>query len=354
MQTKISKEKVNFIKKYIDELESQFAIYEGNIEYAFNENLAFDKICEIIKIFKDEIPELDGSVLLMRDSSERDAKVVIGILKKYLIDNGYIEKTKTASSLERFWLSFKTYFDNELPSTGILKDEFINYTGWDNENLIVDIDYEYQFNLHYGIEYDESNFNDINNIKLFIELAYDEWIKSDKKYEFTIKVNKIFKKMKLPYKLSKGKIIGEGYKTSFICKKILNYAMFERKIAYAEEMILSTEVLDKKCALDYIVDSLLYIISIQKGDKLNEKYESIALLISNDRSSKQYNVLYNEIKELIKISNEYFDIRHNEYLNKAKEVREPINNSIFIEYLYNRVYALLYLIRIKYEKSQIN
>lgn len=55
----------------------------------------------------------------------------------------------------------------------------------------------------------------------------------------------------------------------------------------------------------------------------------------------------------MKISNEYFDIRHNEYLNKAKQVREPIQDLVFIEYLYNRAYALLYLLRIKTDTSKL-
>lgn len=45
--------------------------------------------------------------------------------------------------------------------------------------------------------------------------------------------------------------------------------------------------------------------------------------------------------------NEYFDVRHNDYLNAAKEKREPLNDSQFIEYLYNRAYSILYLLRLK-------
>ena len=52
----------------------------------------------------------------------------------------------------------------------------------------------------------------------------------------------------------------------------------------------------------------------------------------------------------MKISNEHFDIRHNDYLNKAKEKRESLNDSQFIEYLYNRSYDLLYLLRLKDSK----
>lgn len=55
----------------------------------------------------------------------------------------------------------------------------------------------------------------------------------------------------------------------------------------------------------------------------------------------------------MKLSNEYFDIRHNEYLNKAKEKREVLEDLQFIEYLYNRVYALLYLLRLKVKKEDL-
>ena len=55
----------------------------------------------------------------------------------------------------------------------------------------------------------------------------------------------------------------------------------------------------------------------------------------------------------MKFSNEYFDICHNEYFNKAKQVRESIQGLTFIEYMYNRVYALLYLLRIKNDTSKL-
>lgn len=61
--------------------------------------------------------------------------------------------------------------------------------------------------------------------------------------------------------------------------------MLERKIQYAEEMILSSENLDKKCALDYIIDSLQYIISIQDGTGITDKYSN---------ASKKYQVMWME------------------------------------------------------------
>lgn len=347
MQPKITKEQAEFVKSYIEKLEDQFAIYENNLEYSLNESYTFDLISEIINVFKKDIPELENAVLFHNNSADRDANVVNSLLKKYLIDNGYKNSKETYTPLDKFWKSFITYFENELPCTDYFKEEYIRYDNWNNGTYYIDIDYDYQFNLHYGIEYDVEKFSNISYIKMFIELAFCEWIKIEKRYEFTKKVNSIFKNFKLPYKLQKGKIVSQGYKTTHVDDKIINYAMLERKIQFAEEMILSNETLDKKCALDYIVDSLQYLLSIQKGEKIKDKYSNSAKLICGNDNSKQYIVLNNEINELMKIANEFFDIRHNEYINKAKETREPITNSLFIEYLYNRFYAILYSLKIK-------
>ena len=74
--------------------------------------------------------------------------------------------------------------------------------------------------------------------------------------------------------------------------------------------------------------------------------------VNSDINSKVYAVIKQEIKDLMKMSNEYFDIRHNDYLNDAKETREALNDSQFIEYLYNRAYSLLYVLRLKTKTEQ--
>ena len=352
MKTTISKEQAIFIKEYIEKLENQFAIYEDKLEYILNETSTFDLIYEIINIFKVEMPELEDSLILNNDSLYRDANVVLGFLKKYLVDNGYKNDKEKNTPLSKFWKSFITYFENELPNTDYLKNEYLGYDNCNNGTYFVNIDYNYQFNLHYGFEYDPDEFSKISYIKLFIELAFAEWIKSKKRYDFTKKINTIFRNFKLPYKLQNGKVISRGYKTTYIDSRIINYYMLDKKIQFAEEMILSSETLDKKCALDYIVDSLQYLISIQSGETVKNKYSNSAILICGNNTSKQYTVLNNEINELMKIANEFFDIRHNEYLNKAKEKREPITSPILIEYLYNRFFGILYPLKIKTNNLQ--
>lgn len=154
-------------------------------------------------------------------------------------------------------------------------------------------------------------------------------------------------KFQMPYKLSSGRIIGKGYKTTESVDVILDYRMFERKIAYSEEMIMSNEMLDKKCALDYIVDALQYFISVQNTDNAEKKYATTANGVCSNQNSKVYVVVKAKIREVMKLSNEYFDTRHNEYLNKAQERREALEDLQFLEYLYNRIYALFYLLRLK-------
>ena len=78
--------------------------------------------------------------------------------------------------------------------------------------------------------------------------------------------------------------------------------------------------------------------------------QKCASLIANE-NSKVYSVIKNEVKELQKVVNDYFDIRHNEYISSSKKTREPIEDPLFIEYLYNRVYSLLFILKINYSKQ---
>lgn len=259
-------------------------------------------------------------------------------------------------NIKKFWLSFTTWFEEDLPGTEILQSQNEYYDNWNGGTFYLGIDFEKEYRLHYGIAYPDVlklELPQIEDIKMFIEIAFHEWIIFEKRYDFTVMVNKRLSRFSIPYRLQNGQLIQEGYKTSYYIDKILNYSMFERKIRYSEEMITSREYLDKKCALDYLIDALQFILSVQDGEKVVQKYKLAAKSVSEDENSKVYAVIKSEIEEIMKISNEYFDIRHNEYLNKAKQAREPIQDLAFIEYLYNRAYALLYLLRIKTDTDKL-
>lgn len=259
-------------------------------------------------------------------------------------------------NVKKFWTSFTTWFEDELPGMEILQANYEGYGNWNGGTYYLDINFEKEYKLHYGMAYPDvlkMEMPQIEDIKMFIELAFNEWIFFEKRYDFTVMVNRRLSHFSIPYRLQNGRLIRQGYKTSNYIDKIVNYSMFERKIRYSEEMITSREYLDKKCALDYVIDALQFILSVQEGEKVMQKYKSAAKSVDVDENSKIYAVIKTEIEEIMKISNEYFDIRHNEYLNKAKQVRETIQDLTFIEYLYNRAYALLYLLRIKADTSKL-
>lgn len=257
-------------------------------------------------------------------------------------------------NFNRFWLSFTTWFLQEIPYESMLKSYYIYYDNWNNGSYCVNIDYDHEYKLNLGTGYPETLDKETvsyEEFKTFIELIYKRCI--EKRYDFTVAVNNRLKSFKVPLKLQSGKLIKEGYKTTFELGRIINYETFERKIKFSEEMISSKEFLDKKVALDYIIDSLQYLLPVNQGETVKTKYESAALKVGSSKDSKIFTVINNELDEIMKIANEFFDIRHNEYLNKSKEKREILNAKAFIEYLYNRVYAILYLLRIKINPAQL-
>ncbi|MCL2408175.1 MAG: hypothetical protein FWC96_00960 [Oscillospiraceae bacterium] len=354
----MTQEHRDFIEAHIKNLESELIEYREN---PFSNDQVYDAIREICNIFIDDLPQIGERVLWNTHSTETDARTVIGILRKHLIDNpvanddASAEEADVDENLVKFLVSFDAWFLGELPADPMIKDQYkgSHYDNWDGGawHYYLTIDYKYLYKLKLGVddfEYDKVFSNPsctIEDFKAFIELIYDECV--EKRYEFTIAVNDRLKIFGIPYRLQGGKFTKEGYKGTEKIDKIINYAMCERKIKFSEEMITSKEFLDKKAALDYIVDSLQYLISIAQGDKVSGKYKSSALAVSATVESKMYTIIKSELEEIMKIANEFFDIRHNEYLNKAKEQREALNDKAFIEYLYNRVYALTYLLRIK-------
>ena len=263
----------------------------------------------------------------------------------------------TRDDINRLWNSLSAWTEQSSIVADYFRAEYTRYDNWNGGIYFLDIDYENEYKVYFGESYPLLSIANrgiqVDELKDYIEIMYERWIKPEKHYEFTIEMNKMFDKFHVPYKLSSGKIIGKGYRTTESVGMILNHRMFERKISYAEEMIMSKEMLDKKCALDYIVDALQYYISIQNEQSIDKKYGLAAKSVNTNKDGKIYAVVKNELNEVMKIANEYFDIRHNEYLNKSKEKREPLEDIQFIEYLYNRVYSLLYLLRLKVKHADI-
>lgn len=183
-------------------------------------------------------------------------------------------------------------------------------------------------------------------MKMFIELAFEKWIAVNKRYNFTIEVNDRFCRFGIQSKLVKGMVLEERHQSTHEAEEIINAEMLEEKLEYSKKMISKYDLQDKKVALKIVVDCLQFLISIQEASNKKGQYQKIGLKIAKSCESKMYSVITTEIEYVMKMSNEYFDIRHNEKHNQSKEIREVLSNLQFVEYLYNRIYALVHLIKL--------
>ena len=77
-------------------------------------------------------------------------------------------------NIKKFWLSFTTWFEDELPGTGILKAYYEDYDNWNGGIYYLGIDFEKEYRLHYGIDYSDIlklEVPQMEDIKMFIELT---------------------------------------------------------------------------------------------------------------------------------------------------------------------------------------
>lgn len=274
--------------------------------------------------------------------------------------NEQIKIQNENNDLNRFALSFITWFEDIREEDNIIKSEFYYWEqdGHDSYRALY-INYDKFYKLQYGENYINilENINFIN-IKKFIEMIYKNvLIITDGRLKFTIRVNEILRNFNLPYKLEKGKFINNKYKTSNKIEYILDYEQFERKIKYSEDMILHNDIMDKHNALNYISDAFCYFYSLFKregGKELTDEKVNIkiAKMVHTNQNDKQYLLIKEEIEDVKRIINNDYDIRHNEYYRSSdKSKREILVDCKMIEYLYNKIYALLYILRVCYKPS---
>ena len=76
--------KNEFVMKYIEVLEKTLDQYTKS---EIDEEDVFDQIHEIRGVFKREIPEIDDAIWLRSGTAQTDAKIVIGLLNMYLLNN---------------------------------------------------------------------------------------------------------------------------------------------------------------------------------------------------------------------------------------------------------------------------
>lgn len=355
LQLMVQSEIDSFERNYFDALDVYFSTIRNALPlYDFIKiQFSIERICEYFKVD--------------RSSDFESLKELRAALFDYNANTN--TKNKENEKIQKFWLSFFSWYNNE-KNTGshIFDDKYrighYEYDSFEREIWIddgVDIKEEIPYQIEYGekLQLNIDSVFTFQEIKKYLELIYSKFLKSgtDGRYPFTKQVNDTFTKFGLPYKMTGGKIKKQDYKTSFIPEKILNYEQFERKIAFSEQMILYDDFMDKHSALQYIADAFCFFYSLFKNDgttiftdeKTNIK---IAEMVHSNKNEKQYALIKSEIENVKKIINSDYDIRHNEYYrSEDKSKREALTDIYLVEYLYNRIFALLYILRLKYKPT---
>lgn len=341
--------KVKFIIDYINQLYKEIEDINNSF-FLDNYDDLYETIREIVKLFQDEIPTLKDQLTWKNGAGYSDANLIIANLKKYLIDNGMI--TKVDLNIDRFWNRFKTWYNREVYTEKYLKPEYLT-DDINSAELIPHICYEQEYLAEYGIQYPLSlqyEIYDFQDIVLFLEIIYRKWIVPTKRYDFTIYVNKLFSESGLPYQLKSGKILLKGY-ISLNDDVIINQKMFEDKLDYSRQLIVKNDIRDKKIALKLIMDCIEYLESIQP--KKTKQRDELAKLVCSNTDSKMIKIVKDDLNSIFSMSNDYFDIRHNKATTNQGELREVLEDSVIVEYIYNRIYATIQLLSMKI-KEKIN
>ena len=119
--------------------------------------------------------------------------------------------------LNRFWTSFCAWIDKSDVVEDFFKGDFTDYSNWNEGYFYLKIDYENEYRDYYGISYPathECKSPSFEQVFAYLEIGFARWIKTDKRYAYTVEVNNRFEKFGLPYRMNLGKIIKKGYKTT--------------------------------------------------------------------------------------------------------------------------------------------
>ena len=333
------KEEIKFILSYITKLDNDIKDYN---DFNISENMLYDDIRETIAILGSELPnDIDEKLLWKNGNGVSDANICIGLLKKYLIKNGYEEEKLDIQydNLKKMMTFLKTYIDDVTENYPYKLDskylEIVKY-GFEDQIVGVNLDLNKEIKLNYGldIEYDNLSIN-IQNINMIAELFYKFLRDKSNRYKYTIDINNAFSRFSLPYRLNCGIVQNSQIITTYNVSLNLNKDKFDDKIKRSLNLIISNDLVDKKCALNLLIDSLDYLIDMQ--NKKGKQRLNLCKKVNNDENSKVYAVLSNEINEIHKMANSFFDLRHNE------KAQEALVDSRFIEYLYNRINSILNL-----------
>lgn len=342
-------EESNTFGSYLYSIVSTLEIYSPYKDYLELENLTEDDRNLILKSVLEVMPprahEIEIKYLrfltdldldLDRDSEIKDSNSIE--LKKNSSDLGELNFNNL--NLGEFWNAFKAYIE-ELEKSGYLYYHFGDqYDDGGSERYYVNRE---NLNLRLRQEVGDVSFPfrviyDLKKILKLIEFFFKYVSLADDskkaRYEYTIRINDIFKNFNIPYRLQSGKV-------NSINSIVLNRILDLEKLPYLKDDLGLAELLNDSIkyfceqkslnintALEKIANSLERTKTILNREDKKQSIEKTVRMLSTDKRVQEF--LNEHLRKLTDFSNNY-EIRHKEKRQKKLD-SEELKQFLFYEY----------------------
>ena len=153
MSEKLNTAEEKIVLCYIDKIDEGLREFNsGLLSSTELNNILF----EVVNVFNSKIPQLNDALYFKITTEATDANTARALLIMYLADHGIEFKGKNneeSASVKRFWSSFITWFENELPEMELLQEKYLEWDNWDGGMWRLYINYNYELKLYSGINY---------------------------------------------------------------------------------------------------------------------------------------------------------------------------------------------------------
>jgi hypothetical protein len=255
-------------------------------------------------------------------------------------------KPLSLTVIEEFWEGFKAYIE-ELISN---EEWLIEYSIWyDNCGGYWEGDIE-KINRKMAQEigkrlYPLNNIYKMHDNEIIFDLIefFFVCVSKEHRYEYTIRINRLFDNFRLKYKLVKGKV---KVRHSEVFNKFISYIDFnipdkeaQKLIITALEKFYNRNFNEQKIGVEKLVDAYQRIMSWEEDDKRKSVAEIVEKVSGGEKDIK---AIFNEdLKKMWNTANEFM-IRH------AEKDKIPITDNDFLEYLFYAYFNAIRFILKKY------
>lgn len=123
----MSNMKFSLLQEFVEKLDTALELYNKNEEDHIQ---LVNTIKEVIGVVSKENNKIDEDLWFNNNSLYSDGRVLLHRLRILLEEAKENEGSSEKDNVELFWVSYKTWFLDVLPSTDMLKSCYVHYDNW--------------------------------------------------------------------------------------------------------------------------------------------------------------------------------------------------------------------------------